>query len=178
MQPRLRGDTGARHKAGGTTPLSETEGSFLSWGWGKWFFYWRRRVDSAPPGIGGGQHPSREERRDDALPRDKWDDMLLFESKRGRRLSHGRKEDIAPPRDSRGMACSLLRKEVERGCSLPLLLPPPSFFFSPLFFWRGPQVSPVHTKKLPGSAPFLSEQAKPGEAAGEAHLLPQYCILT
>ena len=138
MQPRLRGDTGARHKAGGTTPLSETEGSFLSWGWGKWFFYWRRRVDSAPPGIGGGQHPSREERRDDALPRDKWDDMLLFESKRGRRLSHGRKEDIAPPRDSRGMACSLLRKEVDRGCSLPLLLPPPSFFFSPLFFWEGP----------------------------------------
>ena len=115
----------------------------------KWFFYWRWRVDSAPPGIGGGQHPAREERRDDALLRDKWDGMLLFESKRGRRLSHGRKDDIAPPRDSRGMACSLVRKEVERGCSLPLLLPPPSFFFSPLFFWRGPQVSPVHTKKLP-----------------------------
>ena len=107
-------------------------------GMGKWFFYWRWRVDSAPPGIGGGQHPSREERRDDALPRDKWDGMLLFESKRGRRLSYGRKEDIAPPRDSRGMACSLLRKEVDRGCSLPLLLPPPSFFFSPLFFWEGP----------------------------------------
>ena len=26
MQPRLRGDAGARHKAGGTTPLSEMEG--------------------------------------------------------------------------------------------------------------------------------------------------------
>ena len=123
-----RGDDTSQ-RDGGVMPLL---------GMGKWFFYWRWRVDSAPPGIGGGQHPSREERRDDALPRDKWDGMLLFESKRGRRLSHGRKEDIAPPRDSRGMACSLLRKEVERGCSLPLLLPPPSFFFSPLFFWEGP----------------------------------------
>ena len=86
-------------------------------GMGKWFFYWRWRVDSAPPGIGGGQRPSQEERRDDALPRDKWDDMLLFESKRGRRLSHGRKEDIAPPRDSRGMTCPLLRKEGEQRAS-------------------------------------------------------------